>query len=426
MGASVPDSKFFGIPFGTSGDKATIPEATQPSGAISYQQGFGPDYERDPGTDPLAKRVPRDETNEIYFQVTNAIKFLQLYGLPEWYEVDDTGADVSYPVLARVRHAGKAWVSIAATNTAEPGTDATKWVEDVAFNLPDLEATLAEMLAGTTGNKIATARRVASSVQRGAWNVATAGGTADALTLTLAPVPAALSIGFPIHVRTGASANTGPMTVNVNGLGAKPLVTQGGNPIISGQIPADTVFEAFYDGAAFRVFHALPATAAMAQAGVAPEAYLTPASLFDKKNPYFISTGGTNQLIPVGVDTKITNLAAPSGSYFNTGSSFATSAFTCGAQDAGTWLFVGYSAMTLATITTAGEDYRLAVARNGISGPFASTLLSRDNASTYGIIAVEAIALAAGDVVDLRVFQNTQTSRNITSTKFFGTRLGAA
>lgn len=125
------DSKFFSIPFGVSGDRTTIPEDTQSSGAVSYQQGFGPDYERNPATDPLAKRVPRDETNELYYQVTNALRFLQLYGAPEWYAVDDGGDPVQYPLSAQVRHdAGSGmqiWRSLVGANTAEPGTDPTKW-----------------------------------------------------------------------------------------------------------------------------------------------------------------------------------------------------------------------------------------------------------------------------------------------------------
>lgn len=127
MGASVPDSKFFGIPFALSGDRATIPEAVDPGGAVSFTQGFGPDYERDPGTDPLAKRVPRDESNEIYYQVTNTLRYLQIYGLPEWYALDDAGNPVSYPVQARVRHLDQTWVSLVATNTVAPGSDPTKW-----------------------------------------------------------------------------------------------------------------------------------------------------------------------------------------------------------------------------------------------------------------------------------------------------------
>src|ERR1044072_3151726 len=124
------DSKFFNIPFATSGDKVTIPEAVQPGGAMSYTEGFGPDYERDPASDPLAKRVPRDETNELYYQLSNSLRFLQLYGLPEWYSVAN-GGPANYPISARVRYdAGsgmQVWISIVAANTAIPGSDATKW-----------------------------------------------------------------------------------------------------------------------------------------------------------------------------------------------------------------------------------------------------------------------------------------------------------
>lgn len=126
------DSKFFNIPFGTSGDRATIPDATQPSGAVSFAQGFGPDYERDPETDPLYKPVPRDETNELNYQITLALKQLQLWGTPEWFPQDDQGNQVAYPVSARVRYdtgtgGMRIWQSIAATNTAVPGSDNTKW-----------------------------------------------------------------------------------------------------------------------------------------------------------------------------------------------------------------------------------------------------------------------------------------------------------
>lgn len=237
------DSKYFGVPFATSGDKATIPEATQPSGSISFTQGFGPDYERDPATDPLAKRVPRDETNELNFQMTNAIKFLQLYGTPEWYAVDDLGNPVSYPLSARVRYdagAGmQAWRSIAAANTATPGSDATKWALDTAFDLAALEATLAEAISGLLGTKIVTPRRLASSVQQGKWNYGAAAGTASALTLTLSPAPAnvAAITGAIILVKILAT-NTGAATLDVNGTGALPVQRLDGSALGAGDLPA--------------------------------------------------------------------------------------------------------------------------------------------------------------------------------------------
>lgn len=118
------DSKLFMIPFGASGDRAAIPDTVAPSGAVSWPQGFGPDYERDPATDPMAKRIPRDETNEYLYQITNAIKFLQLYGVPEWFADDGLGSPVSYPLGARVRHAGETWISVISGNSSTPGVSA--------------------------------------------------------------------------------------------------------------------------------------------------------------------------------------------------------------------------------------------------------------------------------------------------------------
>lgn len=239
------DSKYFGIPFATAGDKATIPEATQPSGAISFTQGYGPDYERDPATDPTAKRVPRDETNELYFQITNALKFLQLYGTPEWYATDDASNQVSYPLSARVRYdAGsgmQVWRSLVASNTATPGSDATKWGLDNPFDIATLEATLAEALAGSSALKIITPRRLASATQRGVWNFGAASGTANALTVTLSPAPAALSEGMRVTVKIASSNTSASPTLSVNSLGNFPIVTQRGSPAQAGDLPAGAI-----------------------------------------------------------------------------------------------------------------------------------------------------------------------------------------
>lgn len=237
------DSKYFGIPFATSGDKAAIPEATQPSGAVSYTQGFGPDYERNPSTDPLAKRVPRDETNELYFEITNSLKFLQLYGTPEWYEIDDAGNPVSYPLSARVRHdAGsgmQAWRSLIANNTAEPGTDAAKWALDTPFDISTSEATLAEAVAGASGTKIITPRRLASSTQRSAWNFAVAGGSADAITASFSPAVVLLTNGLSVRVRaTAANMTTSPTFTPNSGTIAPSPIKKGTNlNLAPGDIP---------------------------------------------------------------------------------------------------------------------------------------------------------------------------------------------
>ena len=78
-------TKFYQQPFAASGDTGTpIPEAVQPSGSVSYAQGFGPDYAREQGVDPLAKDVPREETNQLFKDITDNLAFWQRQGAPEW------------------------------------------------------------------------------------------------------------------------------------------------------------------------------------------------------------------------------------------------------------------------------------------------------------------------------------------------------
>ncbi len=128
-------SKFFRFAFGVSGDKVAVPDDLDPSGYVSYEEGFPPDYEL-PKTDPSRKPVPRDETNQIYYDLSSAIQQYQKYSVPEFItSTDNGGVAFSYSLGVRVMYtadAGATWNiyrSISAANTALP-TDATKWVID--------------------------------------------------------------------------------------------------------------------------------------------------------------------------------------------------------------------------------------------------------------------------------------------------------
>lgn len=123
-------ARFIRFPWATSGDKAPVPFNTDPGGAVSYAQGFGPDYEIAPG-DPGWKPVPRDQTNALYNDLTDNIRQYQLNGAPDWHPAaDNDGVAISYPVNAIVRHNDLIYRSIIATNTVTPGTDPTAWVVD--------------------------------------------------------------------------------------------------------------------------------------------------------------------------------------------------------------------------------------------------------------------------------------------------------
>ena len=72
-----------------------------------------------------------------------------------------------------------------------------------------------------------------------------AGGTADALTVTLTAAPAALTDGMILHVRAAnANATTTP-TLNVNSLGAKTITKKGGSAVAAGDIVGN-LFECIF------------------------------------------------------------------------------------------------------------------------------------------------------------------------------------
>ena len=120
---------YFITPFAISGDQTAIPDPVQPGGEVSNTQGFGPDYSL-PNSDPSALKVPRDQTNWLYYVITSAIQQYQQYGTPEWItSADNGGTPFAYAAGARVKYTdGAVWVSLVNANTSEPSTDATKWL----------------------------------------------------------------------------------------------------------------------------------------------------------------------------------------------------------------------------------------------------------------------------------------------------------
>lgn len=127
------DQRFFLQPFAVSGDRDSIPTAVQPSGTVSYAQGFGVDYELNLATEPTAKPIPRGSTNGLFYDVTFALGDLQRNGTPEFITTaDNGGSPYAYAkgALVRWRASGgdpfRVYVSRQDGNTALP-SDATKW-----------------------------------------------------------------------------------------------------------------------------------------------------------------------------------------------------------------------------------------------------------------------------------------------------------
>jgi hypothetical protein len=80
----------------------------------------------------------------------------------------------------------------------------------------------------------------------------TAGGTADALTLTPSPAITAYAAGQKFRFIAGADPNTGAATVAISGLAAQDIQNDGA-ALTAGQIAAGKLYEITYDGTAFQI-----------------------------------------------------------------------------------------------------------------------------------------------------------------------------
>ncbi|MCJ7996053.1 phage tail protein [Rhizobium cremeum] len=65
--------------------------------------------------------------------------------------------------------------------------------------------------------------KVAKDAQSGKWTYAEAGGTANALTAAIAPVPDALVAGMEVSLKVSAANTASAVTLNVNGFGTKTV-----------------------------------------------------------------------------------------------------------------------------------------------------------------------------------------------------------
>ena len=114
-------ARFFDVPFARDGDKTAIPDGLQLDGSVSYEEGFGFDYERpaiDPLTgqpDPLYKPVPREGMNALFNDLTESVGVMQAQGFADW-----TIDGAPYPIAAVVRHTDQVWQAQVPTS-GEPG-----------------------------------------------------------------------------------------------------------------------------------------------------------------------------------------------------------------------------------------------------------------------------------------------------------------
>ncbi|MFC3638237.1 hypothetical protein ACFONL_12785 [Camelimonas fluminis] len=226
-------------------------------------------------------------------------------------------------------------------------------------------ATAAEVLAATLANKVISPKTIAPAVQSGKWNYAIAAGTANALTVTLDPAPASYAAltGAPIRIKVAAN-NTGAVTLNVNGLGAKAITRADGTALAANDLVAGAILDFVYDGTSFQVSGLMsvfiPATGVQ----------------------MFFSPGTVNWTVPAGVTRIKVRIWAAGG-----GGGGSTSTTSGGAGGNGG----GYREATINV--TPGQVIPITVGAGGIGGTGTGSPL---NGAAGGSSSVGALATATG------------------------------
>ena len=116
-------AKYFRFPWAVSGDKTEIPDETQSSGAVSYQQGYGNPYEQDPATAPGARNIEREMYNQALFDITETLQQYYQRGVPPFITTTDNGGSAfGYPQYSRVLFNNRVYESLINNNTNTPPT----------------------------------------------------------------------------------------------------------------------------------------------------------------------------------------------------------------------------------------------------------------------------------------------------------------
>lgn len=213
-------AKFFRFPFGTSGDRAAVPDPVDVSGNVSYEQGYGPDYQR-ANTDPLSKDIERNKANQLQYDITLALREYQTNGTPDWITAaQNNGVAYPYPAYARVRGAdGITYTSTTNANTNAP-PHAT-WIADAIATPPQFDADLS---AATT-----------AFVQRALGNYQAVNAIGSPATLVAADAGKMLVLGgtAAATLPLGSTVISGTIFNFVSVIAGRTILAQGSDQIFT-------------------------------------------------------------------------------------------------------------------------------------------------------------------------------------------------
>lgn len=117
---------------------------------------------------------------------------------------------------------------------------------------PQREIVYAIEQSGQTPSDDTTQLWQAMQRARGSRYAEDASSTPNVVVATLSPAPAAYAKGQSFLVKV-ARTNTGAATLNLNGLGGKPIVRQSGLPLDGGDLIAGGIYLLTYDGTSFQL-----------------------------------------------------------------------------------------------------------------------------------------------------------------------------
>jgi len=99
-------AKFFVYAFATNAaNRAAVPELPQDDGSVSYTQGLGPYYSLNYALGPPALPLDRKQSNQVFYDITNAIRQYQTLARPDFITpADNGGVPFPYELYAQVRY----------------------------------------------------------------------------------------------------------------------------------------------------------------------------------------------------------------------------------------------------------------------------------------------------------------------------------
>ena len=112
-------AKWFRFPWAVNGDRAPIVDESQSVRELSYQNGYGADYQRDLELDPQARSINRQRYNQALFDITSTLQQYYQHSVPPFIHAADNGGQPhSYQPISRVLFNNRVYESEINNNTA--------------------------------------------------------------------------------------------------------------------------------------------------------------------------------------------------------------------------------------------------------------------------------------------------------------------